>query len=582
MDCLLLFYNFLNTKPKGASADYANTLGYTLLEDAVLLATNETDTAVSPGDAATTKGTFHIKNPVASLIGRKGTLLIKDGTDLIFFFPNAQTVETRIVYEVLGDKVITLDEGQMKTLALDDSLPVYEKSAVRTANAVLPTLKTGDTLTLYQNETGSLEYATYASDDLKGPFTVTGANTLATLPLNAPTILKEGAEIKGDALQINDIFYYSQSLNTVWVYHTQVTGVYDSASPNSDMPTAVTLSGKTYAIESAAALQKLSSGGAYRVGDTVTLLLGKDGRIADVGSPSGNSASSALIYGYLTDTGSRVFTKEEKTYSAYYASVTLPNGTAVEYEAKKDYKELKNSVVEVSIQNGKATLTAKGGSASVSGIFDWENKTFGETPLSGSLKILDAADLPKNAVGITLSIPPQRLQGLTVTAANVLYAEKNDMGELESLILNDVTGDTYRYGVVSESGYSLGSGKSYGGASAYYHNGVETPILSTTTVFRYTKGTPVAVAQGGSDTDNVKALTALSGNVEEVTDTTLRIGKAVYPLWDKVSVYRKVDMGRDYTLIPLSEIKGDATYRLTAYWDKPTASGGRVRIIIAE
>ena len=582
MDCLLLFFNFLDTKSKGASVDYAEALGYTLSEDAVLLATNETDTAVSPGDAATTKGTFHMTDLEASLIGRKGTLLIKDGSDLVFFLPNVQTAETKVVYEVLGDTVITQEAGQMTELTLDDMLPVYKKSTQSTAAAVRPMLAVGDSLTLYKNEAGELEYATYASDDLKGPFTVTGTGFLGTLPLREPTLLKDGAKISPDALSANDILYYSVSLNTVWVYHTRVTGVYDSASPNADMPTAVTLSGKTYSIESAAALQKLSSGGTFRTGDTVTLLLGKDGRIADAVSPEGSAASPASVSGYLTDTGSRVFTKDAETYSAYYAAVTLPDGTAVEYETKKDYKELKNSAVTVTINNGKATLTAVGGTVSAGGVLDWQAKTFGSLPLSPTLRILDTADLPKYAAGLTLPVAPQRLDGLRIAPASVLYQEENDAGELQALILKDVTGDAYRYGVISESGYSLGKNGGYGGASAYYQNGVETPILSSTTVFRYTKGTPVAVAQSGGETDNVRALTALNGAVSEVSDTAVKIGKAVYPLWDKVSVYRKSGTNGDYTLLPLSEIKGESGYLLTAYMDKPAASGGRVRIIIAE
>lgn len=581
-DCLHLLYRFLNTTPKGGANDYIGVLGYTLIEDAVLLATNATDTAVSPGYVATTAGSYKNAGFPVSELGKKGTLLIKDGTDLISFFPNPQTTLRYAVYEVLGDRIIVSENGTFRELRLDDNLPVYQKSTTGFFAALLPTLTTGDTLALYQNEQGETEYASLTTDDMEGPFTVSNTEALSALPLSSPQYFLDGAEVSLSEVEPNDIYYYSSSLGCVWLYRTRVTGVYDAASPNRDMPTAVTLSGKEYAIESAVALRKLSSGGAYRTGDTVTLLLGKDGRIADVVSPAGSSAGSTKIVGVLTDTGVEAKEKDQEVYATYFAAITLPNGNTIRYEAKKDYKEQKGTAVEISIENGKATVTALRQASGVGGIFSWDTKMLSSAPLADDLRILDVADLPKSAVGLTKTVWPQRLDGVSIPASRVLYAEKNDQGKISSLILKDVTGDTYRYGVVSDSGYTLGSGPSYGGATAYYQNGTELPIYSSTTVYRFPKGAPVAVAQGGSETDAVKGLSALSGNGSNVTDTAVTVGKVIYPLSDTVSVYKRIDSGRDYALIPLSEIKGDTPYRLTAYIDKEISSGGRVRIIIAE
>ena len=64
----------------------------------------------------------------------------------------------------------------------------------------------------------------------------------------------------------------------VLAYTDKVTGVYEKASPTKDSPTSVTISGKEYSVESVDAFNALSSSGTFKYGDTVTLLLGRNGR----------------------------------------------------------------------------------------------------------------------------------------------------------------------------------------------------------------------------------------------------------------------------------------------------------------
>ena len=582
--CLILIYNFLNTPQKGSPSDYIQSIGYSLVEDSVITATNETDSAVPAGYVITSTGTYRIPSVFDSdWIGRRGTILLKNGNEMLTFLPDVQEKITHTVYQVLGNKIITFKDSRMEELDLEDGLRLYHKSSPTSLAVVKATLSTGDTITLYRNASGELEYGTLQTDDLKGPFTATGPQTAVGFGLTSPTVTKNGAVISADEIKANDILYYSPALQMIWCYQETVTGVYTKASPNQDMPTSVTLSGREYAIESSTALSKLSSGGAYAVGDTITLLLGKDGRIADVTIPdTSNPENHAEVSGYLYQTGTRVYTKNQESYSGYYASIVLPDGTTIDYETKKDYTELRNSMVHVSFQNALATVTRATTPSGFGGVFEWDERQFGNAKLAASVKILDVADLEKSATGLYVTVPGQRLDGLSIKQNSILYAKTNDSGEINALILKEVTGDMYRYGVVSESGYSNGSSKSIGGTTAYYDNGTEIPILSSNTVFRYSKGTPVAVARGGNNTDTVKALSALSGKVDAVTDTTIMIGNTTYPLWDKVTVYRRIDAGKDFSLLPLSEIKENTGYRLTAYVDKPTSSGGRVRIIVAE
>lgn len=582
-ECMTLVYNTLRTAPKGQSAEYMNTIGYTLLEDTVVMATNATDTGVSAGYVALSDGSYKIPADFDDTwIGKRGTALIKNSKELLLFAPDIQRTASHTVYQVLGDKVITLSGGSMEELSLDDSLTVYHKSSRSTLSGIMTQLSTGDSIDLYYNAAGELEYGVVRTDGLKGPVTATGAETLTALGLTDPTVMKNGQSVGVSAVAANDILYYSPALNIVWCYDDSVTGVYTAATPNQDMPRSITVSGKEYQIETMEAFRKLSSGGTFAIGDTVTVLLGREGAVADVIAPGGSAESTGEVYGYLLSTGSGIFTEGQGSYSSYTARLALPDGSIAEYEVKKDYIDYKNSVVKVSFTGGSATLSPVTNTSSVSGYFDWEDRTIGGTTIASNVKILDVADLDRSSTGLYTSVQGQRLHGITLRQSQILYAETNGAGEVTTLILKEVTGDMYRYGVVSESTYS--SANTMGSAGAYLYEGQTYAIQSPNETYRISRGQAVKVAAGGGSVDTMSTLQKLSGVGTSVTATTITVGKTEYPLSDTVQVYERRNLSGsiEYALIPLSEIMGDSDYTLTVYMDKSASSGGRVRIIIAE
>ena len=76
-------------------------------------------------------------------------------------------------------------------------------------------------------------------------------------------ILRNGSSIELEDLELNDIYYYSEDLGIVMVYNTKITGIYNSAIPNQEVPVSVEISGKQYEIESADAFKSLSSTGKF-------------------------------------------------------------------------------------------------------------------------------------------------------------------------------------------------------------------------------------------------------------------------------------------------------------------------------
>ena len=67
----------------------------------------------------------------------------------------------------------------------------------------------------------------------------------------------------------------------------------------------------------------------------------------------------------------------------------------------------------------------------------------GSHPFAEGAEILDVSD------GQGARIYPSRLAGLELTDSMVKYHSLNGSGEIETLVLNDVTGDAYRYGILT-------------------------------------------------------------------------------------------------------------------------------------
>ena len=58
----------------------------------------------------------------------------------------------------------------------------------------------------------------------------------------------------------------------VMAYSNKVSGIFEKATPNRDIPTSITVSGKEYTLEGSTAFNKVYSCGSFEYGDTVTLL----------------------------------------------------------------------------------------------------------------------------------------------------------------------------------------------------------------------------------------------------------------------------------------------------------------------
>lgn len=486
---------------------------------------------------------------------------------------NAQTgtdtFEKYVIYSLLSNAVVCYRNGGFEQIDITDGTSCYKDKVKSTYGAVKNEMAMGDILYV-KKDGNSVDYVSYEKGNMEGPVKVTNSNWLSNFNTDGSTaVMRSGNKASASEIQINDIIYYCKDLNMVLAYTDKVTGVYEKATPTKDSPTSVTISGKEYTVESVEAFNALSSSGTFKFGDTITVLLGRTGEIAGVIGGSENS-SSAVNCGFVTEAGKKDFTNPDGSeYSSYYATVVMPDGTVNEYTTNLDCESLKCSVVRVTFADGKAKLSRVSGYNDVYGKVNASKNTIGDDEFADDVKIIDTVGTSRDDTAMYSRIYPQRLDGVTVSTSKVMYYSKNNAGEIEELILSDVTGDSYVYGVVTAVDKSMGTYiVDVDGTQTTY------PIITSTS-----KG-PYKLKMDSNGVKSIIQLASYNSSITQLTRVDAKIGNQTYLLSDKVIVYQKKDLNT-YMKIPLDDaINGD--YKLTAYYDKTQTSGGRIRIIIAE
>ena len=254
-------------------------------------------------------------------------------------------------------------------------------------------------------------------------------------------------------------------------------------------------------------------------------------------------------------------------------------------------------------------------SSSVSGRVSASKGMIGGDYVADDVKILDTSGTYNDDIPLYRSVYMQRLDGITLNSNSVLYSSKNSAGEIDELILKDVTGDTYTYGVVTKSNkagmvvkditkneptYSIETNEETGKQTVVVNNnetkiGVESQSYSGSYT-AYVDGTeqtygtnlsinangPCRMLIDGNTVKSIQALVSYTSQISSLTPTEAEISGNKYLLSDDVVVYRKPKGTiNNYFKIPVEDaISGN--YRMTAYYDKAQSSGGRIRIIIAQ
>ncbi len=320
---------------------------------------------------------------------------------------------------------------------------------------------------------GKPDYLALINSKLQGPYVVTDGSWSSAIGFTPKTVYRNDAASSSSQIERYDVLYYYKTTSTVYAYSTRHTGTIDSILPNRAAPTSVVLSGVSYTLGTAAASYSVSSLGEYQVGDTVTLLMGRDGTVAAVVKASDINET---LYGVVTATGTDIYTNASGgSYSSKYVQVLAIDGVSYRYTTSRDFRE--GEVVCVSSANGTVSIQACSKNSSYSGTVNAAGTQLGSYALSPDLQILDVYKSSGKSIAV------QRLCGATLNASNILYAGVNARGQIEQLLLDNFTGDIHTMDLFSFCSTVISNDAASASSYDVLIDGSETTLGSTTKAF---------------------------------------------------------------------------------------------------
>ena len=490
-------------------------------------------------------------------------LLGYEDADFTGVWPSGQMAQYR---------ALDLDEGvtagQDSAMKRRDALYLFynlmitkNKEGTYYLNVLEPTLN-------LVNTAGELDRVALINSAMEGPVVASsGWQFQVGFDTASATVYRNGGESTLSAVQNQDVVYWSESMHTIWAYSNKVTGIYESAAPSASNPTSVTVAGKSYDIETTEAAYQLSDLGGYQVGDSVTLLLGRNGGVAAVGEAS---LAQDLVYGVVLSVENTTYEDSDgNSYNTRTATIFGTDGNTYRYPVES--RSLEAGAL-VRVTNSEDGVEIRGlSSTKLTGRVSSDGKTLGRYTLASDVQIIDTYE-----TCTPIQVYPSRLAGANLTGSTIRFYALNAQGEISHMILEDATGDLHQYGIitgVSEVSAGLVTNSAY----TYDVGGVKQVFTSDTTIYNL-KSDPCQVKME-SDTTVERLYNLTEVEVDSINGNTIVDAQNhSYTLSDSVAVY--VYENNEYQLTSLERVSG-GDYRLTAWYDKPENEGGRIRVILA-
>ena len=421
----------------------------------------------------------------------------------------------------------------------------------------------------YTITNGQVDYSALVSSHTKGPF-VAESSTLS-LPFVPGTVYYNGAVSALSAVQPYDVYYYNANMSTVWICHNRVTGTLTGLSPSAAAPTAVTVAGVSYQLGTSEAAYQLSSQGSFQEGDMVTLLLGLNGEVVQAIAALENEA---IYYGSVVSSAKGASTASTTSLATASAQVTTQvactDGVVRTFYHSGTALDAGKLVTVSTTQSGTnvRSLSTK----RLEGTVSKDGTGVGTYRFAAGAQILDTDDS-----GGYARVYPSRLAGARLSGEDVRYYTLNAAGEIDRMVLHNVTGDTQPYVYVSGIDDSS-SGTNISVSYTYLRDG-QAQTISGTARYPIQTGGAMLVYEKGS-LRSIRQLTQVS--LDGLSALSAMGGGREYPIAENVQVLLRDGSGsRGYYQTDLSQINGE-DYTLTGWYDNlGYSAGGRIRILVA-
>ncbi len=437
-----LLANLLVTENKEGEP-FSLHMGLIGTENVTLLATEKTDLSLaqgiislSIGGAKTQMST--VNTMPASLVGSRGVLLTGRDGKVCGFVPYRYDSVSVTIRSRDADGITTTEGGR---ILIPAETEVILRGGVAPYGSAYVDLRTGTTVQVCYDRNGKLSHiATASVSGAVGEMHVLKADYSGSQhPLHAfydaalvrqSPIYKNGLPVDASALRVNDVVTYSADQGRFLVSDLRLSGVISAAYPSKTRAQSFTLLGNTFSISdnremNLSAFDKT----------TVTVLLAPDGTAAEV-VPS--SKVSAAMGGLVSSAGGTS------------ARVQLWSGYEISGETARDYSDLSERYVEVSVaSDGKMSLREPVYRAAAES-FSISSMKLGRTPVASDVVLYECAERSAGFRKFDLDEILDTMQ--EIPSGRILYTATDSTGTVRAMVLQNATGNAFVYGVIGVNG----------------------------------------------------------------------------------------------------------------------------------
>lgn len=576
-----------NTKEK-----LITKLELTESQETVIIATKNEDVSLSENQIKTDIGTYTLADPsiAVPVLSKAKLMLNKDNEVINFNIVYAPTVQEVIVDSVVENGVAYSGASGNGTLNIKDDTTAYYKGAKQTYGGVKGNIEAGSTIKVYYNQSSTIDYIMLADADLTDPVVLRGdvytamqSVGVSRETLDNAVVIRDGLSSTLSQLQSYDVLYYSAATYTLYAYCDKVSGVYEEALPNKAAVSSVKISGTELSIETQTAAQKLGEkSGSYKIKDRVTALLGKDGAVVDVVDLNSSDTS---LYAIVLSTEDKVSEENDtKGRTEKYVNVLTGNGTNMQYKAAKDYSKIVGSVCKIGFdENGYAEFSTINCNP-ITGNLDKSNRKLGKHYLTNDAVILEILYAPTDGEGTATArkIELSEIDAEELNATMVVHAQTTgDFGDINLLILRNVSGDRNQYGLLIKNNSRITDMRISGNYEIL--SGASSQTYSTSFAVSFPAGTAVGFYQENGSLKELFQLNyvSASGKVTAIDFSRIRVGENVYKLANDVQIYQKKGVG-DYRSVSVNDCVPSEMSNARLYSDRAIANGGTIRVIVFE
>jgi len=579
-DFAVIINRLFQTEIKGGQQLFIDTTG--IYKNIIVFENGNIRNDLDPLRILTDCGEFYLQEGMPQLEPGHAYIVKTENNIIQAFAGRDYEYENYSVKGVSGQYIL-LNNG--KSMQLPKNIKYYYGGIETDSGSITDCLQANSSV-IIAFENGEPKYGVVYDPVYSSPKIITQAMTSDMLEsmYSGRLIDRQGKSIRPSQLEVNDVVY---EITDIWknngfilVYAQKAEGDVTAILPNLISPTSIEIDGVAYQLDSSFPKRKISGTGAIETGQTVTVLLGKDGKAVDIIlSGTGENDHFVLVVDSYSETSRRA---EDFGKTLYFVNLLHTDGSIKTYLTKRDMSALKGdlatySILETGEDYDTVTLTQ---------VKYLEKKTH---EVFKDERRLDDSYVTDNVIIFNLI---HNIYGRN-SEASILKWSDLPSGKLEASKVKYIhtTGDFKDIDVIFLDNV-LDEGISYGLVTGYKTNytpmGTEQVITmliqgeeyvySTDPIPGLSTGAVLKLRMSGSSILSVSGIVypyASSDSIQAADTSRIRINDTTYRYHRDFTVY-KLKTGNVWKRVGTNEISKETEVTVTLYLDKPLSYGGKV------